>query len=63
MAVTDTLTTNLFFSHRTVYFSRSEPEKNTPFQLYTQYRLRGLVGGGLIVSGILSFAEFAKEFL
>ena len=41
----------------------SEPEKNAPFQLHTQYRLRGLVGGGLIIFGILSFFKFVKELL
>ena len=41
----------------------SEPEKNAPFQLHLQYRLRGLVGGGLILFGILSFLKFVKELL
>jgi len=41
----------------------SEPEKNAPFQLHTQYRLRGLVGVGLIIFGILSFFKFVKELL
>ncbi len=41
----------------------TKPDKDAPFQLYTQFRLRGLIGVGLIFFGLLTFIEFVKEFL
>jgi hypothetical protein len=51
-----------------VYFAFSgkgitEPEKNAPFLLHSQYWLGGLVRGGLILFGLLSFLKFVNEFL
>ena len=37
------------------------PDQNAPFQLYAQYRVRGLIGVGFLIGSVLFFLEIARE--
>jgi hypothetical protein len=39
----------------------TEPEKNAFFQLHAQYKLRGLIGVGFLIGGVLFFIEIIAE--
>ena len=40
-----------------------EPEKDALFQLRAQYHLRGIVGFGFLIMGVLTLWKFIKEIL
>lgn len=38
----------------------SEPDKNASFHLYAQYKVRGLIGVGFLIGGILFSLEIIR---
>jgi len=38
-----------------------EPDQNALFQLHAQYKLRGFIGIGFVIGGVLFFVEIITE--